>query len=215
MRRSVVRVLRFPFFRGLLGATLLVGTLPQDARSAPTCSRVLGFSVTVNWYVADGSRNLSGFERIIGQPQAWELQARGGQEIRDWGPGGSGWSTQLRYASCAGAPSRIVLQVATSRPESDAQVASALARAVDEVHRRFPHARLDLIPIPGGPGCGTYAESIRDQMADAISDVVRSGDAFEGPETAVSSCGMFADDRGHLTPTGGVDVAKQVASFYG
>lgn len=201
-------------FTLLLAACLSDGGAPDGGTAPASCTRVLGFSVTINWYRADGTPTVSGFERIVGAPDEWELMAGRGNGISHWVAGGGGWETPVIYASCGGAPDRIVLQVAIPRPAPDTQVLSALRAAVTETRRRFPAARLDLIAIPGGPGCDTWSESIHDQMLRAIRLVSNGTDTFEGPDTRTTSCSQYRDDRGHLTPEGGVVVATQVADFY-
>ena len=203
--------------KGWIALALLLSACVPAARSdtgGGSCSRVLGFSVTMNWYEADGTPTVSGFEQIIGQPKKWELMAADGQAISSWGPGGSGWNAPVTYESCDGSPDRIVLQVGTSEPESSGQVLSELQAAVAETHRRFPDAQLDLMPMPGGPGCGTFAESIHDQMLHAIRQVTNDKNTFEGPDTHTTDCSQYRDDRGHLTIAGGVVIATQVAKFY-
>jgi hypothetical protein len=203
--------------RRWIALALLLAACVPSARSdtgSVSCTRVLGFSVTMNWYEADGTPTESGFERIIGEPDAWELMAAQGQGIADWGPGGSGWNSPVTYASCSDSPDRIVLQVATSEAESNAEVLSELRAAVAETHRRFPNAQLDLMPMPGGPGCGTFAESIHDQMLHEIRQVTNGTDTLEGPDTHTTACSQYRDDRGHLTVPGAVVIATQVAKFY-
>lgn len=187
----------------------------DSGASLEPCTRVLGFSVTINWYRADGTPTVSGFERIIGAPDEWELMAGRGHGISHWVAGGLGWETPVTYASCGSAPDRVVLQVAIPEPASDERVLFELRAAVAEMRRRFPGARFDLIAIPGGPGCDTWSESIHDQMLRAIRLISNGTDTFEGPDTRATSCSQYRDDRGHLTPEGGAVVATQVAEFYG
>src|SRR2546425_5541965 len=98
-------------------ALLALLSIPEFAAAAPpgSCTRVLGFSNTAQWYKADGTNQVSGYETRTGHPEAWESQARAGQEISEWGPGGSGWSSPVKYASCGGKPTAVVLQVATKQ----------------------------------------------------------------------------------------------------
>jgi hypothetical protein len=203
----------------LAGLVVLAGCSSDRATSdggdpADPCTRVLGFSVTIGWYRSDGTSAASGFERVTGAPDGWELMAGRGHGISHWGAGGPGWEAPVTYASCGGDPDRVVLQVAIPEPASDERVLSELRAAVAEMRRRFPGARLDLMAIPDGPGCDTWSESIHDQMLRAIRGVANGIDVFEGPDTRVTSCSHYRDDRGHLTREGGVVVATQVADFY-
>src|SRR5258708_30441836 len=97
----------------LITVGLLVAMLGQaasvGAQQAPiTCTEVIGFSQTDQWYEG-------GFIQSVANPGNWQLRWYSGGSVDLWAdPNSAAWSSSSRVGQCSqnsGAPDRIVFQV--------------------------------------------------------------------------------------------------------
>lgn len=183
---------------------LVLAPLPARAQ---VCNRVAGGSQTSNWYGRG-----SGFESLVVDAE-WERQTRGGQSVGAWGIGGTGWSTRI-WSACtpATSPTRFILQVSPDHEDELDDVVVDLVAAIDAIHTIVPTAtRITLVPPVGGP-CPVGLADAQPMVIDAISQVI-GGDVDAGPTLLVPDCAMFRDNAGHLSASGQVWVAEQMAAL--
>jgi len=192
---------------GLVLATLAVA---QPASAEPSsCTRVMGFSVTNNWY------KRGNFETLV-DGSAFELLWQSGADLRYWSdPGAGGWSNAV-YSPC-GTPSRVILQVAYKKyaTTSDPVIASALATVLANIADKWGVTDVELIPIVGGPGdAACYSGGVvvdSTLMHPRMVTLIGASGLPAGPDLLASACSMFRDDRGHLTSSGAAYVAGLMA----
>ena len=189
--------------RSLIAILVLVSGVFTSA-SAASCTAVLGFSQTRNWFDA-------------GSFPGWELDALAGADLHDWAdPAFAGYSR----TPCGDVPSRVIYQVAYSpgwAQASDATISSYLSQAIININANWPTASLVLIPIVGGPNHQTCpignkivgASGMHPKMDTAIA----SSGILAGPDLLVAKCSQYSDAKGHLTATGGIYVASQMEGF--
>ncbi len=204
------------------------GGTPVPATDIPSCTRIIGYSQTRQWYLAS-------FETVV--PDAnFELFWSGGAGIRRWASSDDWDSGNLESPCATGAPARIVIDVGVG-VEGLGDVngyASSIRDAVQMARTRFPDAQIGLEPIVGGPGyqdCSiVYQGSTYDvnasvaapYVAQAIDQVIAEDPTiFRGPDPQVASCDMYRDQLGHLTITtrdgsepGQVYVGRMIGEFY-
>ncbi len=155
----------------LVGSFLAHSLLSAPARVAAqvfTCSRMIGFSQTRDFYPVfeaqvDGSR--------------WEGLVIGGASIDYWAdPNYAGWLAPVTSpcASGSGNPDWVVLHVAARPGQKSAKTVDwykqHITAAVANVRSKYPAVqRIDLMPIIGGP------PSTRSVRSPSMAEPARSG----------------------------------------
>jgi hypothetical protein len=141
------------------GVSLLV-TTPINY----SCTQVIGFSQTLQWYNGGKVSRASAFERTV-DDEAWQLQAKGGATISSWAdPESSVWNTAIT-SSCVEksmAPDRIILNISgeygdvISAPiipgdDTSGGWVENIEAALKEIQRRHPEADIVLQTVIGPP----------------------------------------------------------------
>jgi hypothetical protein len=194
-------------------------TLPQSA----TCTEVLGFSQTGQWYLN------SLFESIVGN-NGWQLRAYASAGVQWQDPTFAGWMT-APISPClqnAANPDRILLTISTPSgiPTLDWWVQNIRAE-IATIRQQRPNAgSIILQSVVGGPGGATcyfggnlanpvHASVIHPTIDQAIAVVVLdSPDLVAGISPEVASCGQYADNTGHLTTMGRSVVGQAIGAYY-
>jgi len=206
-----------------LGLALAVSgfLIPALAAEDGQCTRVLGMSQTRNWFEEGGFESQAGID-----PAEWELTPVGGADINQWmDPTFIGFTATPRSASCGGTPTRVLFHAAYLGFEqaSDALIADGLSTVVANIRAAWPSvARVDLVPIVGGPdhslcqidGRTVDATRMHPRIDTAIAAVADGVGVLDGVDLLVSSCADYADGLGHLLPSGSAFVAQTVATSY-
>lgn len=190
----------------------------QSATAETTCTEVIGFSQTQEWY-EDG-----GFEQLV-DAQAWQLRWQGGAFITKWAdPDFEGWQPDRLFHDCAAGPAdRVVLTIsATGQDVQD--VVDQIRLALATVEDKHPGAAIVLQPLVGGPDgetCTVDGHTVRasrtaPMIAEAVAEIVaEDAEYIAGPNPTVASCDQYTDSVGHISDEGAVHVAEQLAEAYG
>jgi len=210
-------------------SVVLVGA--GDANGAPqaqtsfTCTEIVGFSQTMQWYFGGPFTDYAG-------PGRWQLRWAGGAAIDSWAdPSFSGWSPQYRATSCtqgSESPDRVLLNIAGGDYISDVSWwRQQISAAITNIRSKYPNERqIILQSVVSGPGdglCFFSGTTVRDTyntpyIHSAIGSLV-AAEVVSGMAPAVRSCGDYADWVGHLTDDAkgpiGVAIGQYYAQFSG
>jgi hypothetical protein len=187
-----------------------------------SCTLVIGFSVTTNWF-RDGA-----FEQQPGIDDAsWEVLAHGGHDVWLWSDPNLHAYSVPPDSLCGREPDRIVFQVAAERSteESLDDVVGALRMSIANFQARWPTANVVvLIPIVGGPdgqpcpadtrGGAVGASVMNPLMNDVIAEVADGAEVVAGPDLLLEDCSQYADGKGHLTEEGSRYIASALAEHF-
>ncbi len=198
-------------------ASFLARALGLTATGPFSCTRVVGFSQTEQWFTGGG------FEQVAGDA-GWELLWESGATIEKWAdPGFVGWSNQVVSGCTDGTPSRLLLTV-TGAERPVAQWVEDITSAVATAKVKYPGAAIVLQPIVGGPDeqlCpGDRRESVRASVNHPIIDqaiertVLSVVGVQMGASPEVRSCADYRDDLGHLTEAAVGPIGEEIARFY-
>jgi hypothetical protein len=186
------------------------------------CTRVLGMSVTYDWFIEGGFEVQPGIEDA-----GWELAWESGHDVAMFADPGAVPYTMVPLSSCGREPDRVVFQIAARDFASPDAVVAELRSSIDNIRAAWPTVDLiELIPIVGGPGgepCsdpdvpdkGVHATIMYPAMVSAIAAVENGVDVVAGPDLRVADCALFRDGAGHLTVEGSALVAAELAEHYG
>jgi hypothetical protein len=197
---------------------------PTPPPGSFTCTQVIGYSQTSNWY--------DGFETAVTNSR-YQLFWYGGGAVRLWAdPSYQGWVNGALYSPCAsgsGAPDRVILDVTEDffvDPSTVGQVASDINAAIANIRTKLPSVRQIYVqPVVGGPGGTTQcfirgtvirASANHPYIVQAIARVV-GGTVLTGPSPTVRTCADYLDDGqyvGHLTPEASGPIGQSIGSFY-
>jgi len=195
---------------------------PVSQSSGFTCTHVIGFSQTREWYL-DGTT----FEPIVGDAQ-WQLLWANGASIDLWAdPNFSGWFQPLNSACAQGSsnPDRALLTIgwATCTTCDDPNLWAYYIRGtIANIRSKYPNVRLIMLqPEIGGPNNGlcTYqgavvkASSNHPYIDQAIAQVV-GGDVIAGDSPEVRTCDDYVDNVGHLQPSAKGPIGTNIGNFY-
>ena len=206
------------------GQMLLAASMAAPAAAAPasrgaatfTCTQVLGFSQTRNWFRA--------FQIDLGNSRYQLLQSTNGG-LRWQDPNFSGWDNPLISACTQGSrdPDRIIDNISWRQDVTD--VAFYVREIRDEVatlRALFPDADIVLQAVIGGPNdstcSGVHTAIVHPAVEAAIAQVVATDPGVSapvGPEAPeVARCSYFRDDIGHLIDEQKDPMGRSIASFY-
>jgi hypothetical protein len=213
----------------VVGITLLVATIalvavpPSPASAASfTCTRVLGFSQTRQWYL-----DAPDFEQVVGN-DAWELLWVKGAGMKWQNPSFQGWTAPVASPCTvrSGDPDRVLLTVGVSPCVVDVScIATTIRNAVATIRLKYPHVeQIVLQPLVGGPGhslCYTIdgilirASYQHPYMDEAIAASV-GGDVVAGDSPEVRTCSDYADDKGsgHFDRAVRGIIGRAIGEFY-
>jgi hypothetical protein len=208
----------------VMGHALLASSMTTPAAAAPaprgaatfTCTQVLGFSQTRNWFRA--------FQIDLGNARYQLLQStNGGLKWQD--PNFSGWDNPLISPCTQGSrdPDRIIDNISWRQNVTD--VAFYVREIRDEVatlRALFPGAEIVLQAVIGGPNdstcSGVHTAIVHPAVEAAIAQVVAADPGLSapvGPEAPeVARCSYFRDDIGHLIDEQKDPMGRFIASFY-
>jgi hypothetical protein len=189
-----------------------------------TCTEVIGFSQTNQWYSGGESRVYSPFEDLV-DDSAWQLRWFEGAEARiianpDW----DGWAISPVSACSTGPVDRVILTVTGSRGTDVSGWGLDIRDAIARVRIEVPTASVIVLqPVVGGPegeSCINGGEQVRADLQhpyiwEAILQVAsESSDVSSGMKPRVDSCADFRDARGHLTEDAIPRVGAKVGDYY-
>lgn len=189
---------------------------PSLAAATYTCTQVLGFSQTRNWFRA--------FQSELGGARYQLLEATNGG-LRWQDPDYSGWDEPLlsKCTQNSATPDRIIDNISWRQDVTD--VSFYVHEIRDEVATLrvlFPDARIVLQAVIGGPNdsrCGgVHTAIVHPAVETAIQQVVASDPALSapvGPEAPeVERCSYFRDDIGHLIDEQKDPMGRLIAGYY-
>lgn len=217
-------------------ASPLEDSTKTKAFSAPTgfsCTQVLGFSQSLEWY---GGLSLADYIAGEGPPQSPTLEAGAflpkwqggfymGAAVEKWtDPEFPAWSTtpattHEKTAHCdRDQVDRVVFNVSGAARSAD-EWASVIESVAELIRENFPAVRqIVMQPVVGAPEGGECEEvrAARNHpgIAEGIRRVAQRGMVEAGPEPKVESCDQFRDELGHLTKDGARHVRKKLETHY-
>lgn len=186
-----------------LGLTIAPATVHAQSF---TCTLVLGFSQTNQWYTG------ATFEPTVGS-DGWEMIYDDGASIDHYGdPNDPVWalSPVSPCVANASAPDRIVLNISGSYSADVEGWVSDIQAAINVIRVKYPSVQqIVLLPVVGGPagysqcvdpGSGQIVRASYNApyIAQAI-DILVTADVYAGPHPEVAQCADYADAIGHLT----------------
>jgi len=216
--------------------------VPPAAQGTPTCTMVLGFSQTADWYLApafrrDSDRPEAGaiFESIV-DGDRWQLKWAGGAGVNVYSnPEAPAWNAPV-ISPClegADAPDRIVYMVSGPLGGDVPAWVAEIEQAVDNIRDKFPTAAvIALQPVVGAPAdapgdecfLGDGNTRVRASwQATPILEAIRSvaasrRDVVVGATTRVRACSHYVDAVGHISNgdsiSGAADAAVVTGLFY-
>jgi hypothetical protein len=197
-----------------------------------TCTEVIGYSQTSNWYSVDVP---DGFESTIVDAR-YQLRYELGAAVHYWAdPAFGGWSG-APYSPCAAGsatPDRVVMDVTEDffindgDPAHDqSQVLNDVRAVIATIQQKHPAVlAIYLQPVVGGPGGTTQCSItghvirasanhpyIKSVIAQAIGGIVQAG-----PSPTVRTCADYEDDGlyvGHLSAGAKGPIGQSIGAFY-
>ncbi|MFT4941083.1 MAG: poly(3-hydroxybutyrate) depolymerase [Paraglaciecola sp.] len=158
-----------------------------------SCTQVIGFSQTLQWYNGGEIDNVSAFERAVDNDK-WQLQAKAGATISSWAdPESSVWSTAIT-SLCAEKsiqPDRIVLNISgeygdvISAPIIPGDKTSGgwvenIEAALKELQRRHPEAHIVLQTVIGSPDESLQCTSPTNTLFLPEDEIINQGVGCNG-----------------------------------
>lgn len=206
----------------LLGGTTTASAAPA-VQDTPTCTLVLGFSQTADWYMAPASRSDSDspvvgaiFESIV-DGDRWQLKWAGGAGVNVYSnPDAGAWGAPI-ISPCvvgSGAPERIVYMISGPFGEDVPAWAAEIEKALDNIRDKFPSAEMialqSVVGAPAdAPGDECFVEDGGQRVraswqATPIIEAIRTvaaghDDVLVGATTRLLSCDGFVDALGHIS----------------
>ena len=189
-----------------------------------TCTEVIGFSQTNQWYSGGEQRTYSPFEELVGDG-AWQLRWFEGAEARiianqAW----SGWGTDPVSPCQRGPVDRVVLTVTGARGTDVSAWEGDIRAAIDRIRIEIPTVSVIVLqPVVGGPegeACFLGGSQVRADLQhpyiwEAILEVSsESTNVLAGMQPRVDSCADFRDGRGHLTEDAIPRVGADIGDYY-
>lgn len=206
--------------------TPAVGCEAIGAQTSFTCTQVIGFSQTSNWY--GGNNSLFESHASI-DGSRWQLLWHGGAGVENWADSDyEGWDPQVpatQLVSSCGAssdsPDRVVLTISSNIYDVDSTVtewADEISNAVAVIEAKAPDVQqIVLQPVVGGTeaqACDTRASANHPLIAQAVAEVADGVKVFAGPSPVVLSCDEFSDTKGHIAQDAREALALRIADCY-
>ncbi len=192
-----------------------------EGRALPshfTCTQVIGFSQTNQWY-SSGQ-----FESRVDNSR-WELLWNGGAGIEQWrNPNYVGWNNAPVSPCAQGSrnPDRVVLTISGNFQADPNVWVSNIQATLANIRARYPAVRqIILQPVVGGPNhnlCYYQSQVVRASfnhpgIDEAISRMI-GGDVVAGASPEVRTCGDYSDATGHLIPAARGPIGATLGDFY-
>ena len=190
------------------------------ANAAATCTQIVGFSQTMQWY-------FGGFQNAVGNPGSWELRWVGGGSIGNWAdPNYEGWTDDSNQVdgcdSNSSAPDQGLINISGDFNNDPNYWVQQTQMAMTNLRHKYPSVRTIILqPVVGGPGggqCTFNGNVVRatynfPYIKTAISRMV-GATVVAGIAPTVRSCGDYADDIGHLTDAAKGPIGVTIGSYY-
>jgi hypothetical protein len=204
-----------------------------------TCTEVLGFSQTLQWWEQPQ------FQQQVDDAR-WQARLHAGGDVDYWAnPSSDAWNGPPSQATCtdanvglsalcspcasgSDAPDRVLITITLQAYESDVQVwAQKIRAAIATIRQEHPQVRqIVLQPVVGGPGgavcpvqtqtLGVRASYNAPYIVQAIASVLGdSPDLAAGYVPEVQSCADYLDDIGHLDPSARGPIGLAIGQYYG
>jgi hypothetical protein len=192
-----------------------VAPMPLEAF---TCTQVIGFSQTRQWYED------SDFEALIGDSR-WQLLWAPGASIGSWANQNfDGWSqpVESQCVERSGNPDRVLLTISGSREADPSSWAAHIRAAIATLRSKHPDVEQVLLqPVVGGPDdevCSVDGQDVRASMNQPVIDeaitALVEGNIRAGASPEVRTCSDFEDAKGHLASEARVFVGRAIAEYY-
>ncbi len=212
---------------GMGAGTATVRASAEDVTSNPvavtvtappaafTCTQVIGFSQTNDWY----SR---GFESLVAD-DAWQELWRIGAAIDLWAdPDYAGWSEPIVSPCVTNSddPDRVLLTISGGFNDDASWWAGQILVVVSHIRDKYPNVReIMLQPVVGGPNhqvCSPNGEraSTNHPVIDAAIALEAGGDVTPGFSPEVRTCADYSDFVGHLFTQASEAVAVTIGQYY-
>jgi hypothetical protein len=188
------------------------------ASAASTCTQIVGFSQTMQWY-------FGGFRE--GSGGSWELRWVGGGSIGNWAdPSYVGWQDSYQADSCSqsgSAPDRGLINVSGDYNTDPDYWAQETQAAITNLRAKYPSIQQVIVqPVVGGPYGGqcTYngqvvrASSNFPYIDEGLDRLANGVDIIKGISATVRTCADYADDMGHLTDQAKGPIGATIANYY-
>jgi hypothetical protein len=199
-----------------VGALLPRPAALPGAPPAGSCTEVVGFSQTREWFI--------GFQGPAGDT-VHQGRTQNGAEIQFWAnPTYYGWTSPVLSACSVGssAPSAVLFNISGHYGDDVEAWAQGIRNALVVAHARYPGVDIALMPVVGGADCYVNGVQVRASyqhpyISEAI-DIVAAEDpyAYPGHRETVDTCSMFRDEKGHFTQPGAQDTGRDIATaLYG
>lgn len=208
------------------------GDLNKKSPDSFSCTQVLGFSQSLEWY---GGLSLADYTAGEGPPEPPSLE--GGAFLPTWqgafymGAAVEKW-TDLEFPAWSGTHDtthemaahcgrdqvdRVVFNVSGAARSPD-EWASAVESVAELIREKFPAARqIVMQPVVGAPeGKCREVRAARNHpdIAEGIRRSAERSEIIAGPSPEVASCAQFRDDLGHLTKEGAEHVRQALKAHY-
>lgn len=217
-----------PRLSGGLGLLILCTLLvPSQVKgqSGYSCTEVLGFSQSMQWYaafsIADRPARSDSWE--LGPDEflpGWQGRFTFGATIERWTDSDfAGWDgTYVSPSHCAREEvDRVVFNVSGEARPAD-EWATAIESVAELVRAKYPGGRAVVMqPVIGAPP--GECEEVRaaqnhPTIVQGIARAAQRGVITAGPNPTVSSCSQFGDELGHLTASGAEHVQGILRAHY-
>lgn len=200
-----------------IGAFFLAASYTaRPVQSASTCTMVIGYSVTEDWWGG-------GFETKVGNGAAWELLEKGGSSVYRvaytedyiW----PYWNSDTIISRCSAnsrLPDRIIYHVGY-RYATEAGNVQHVTDLVARLRARInPNAEIYLMGHVGSTTpdtCNVFSDNMAAPSISAIRGAIALDSTIKEAVHPVIPCSQFSDSAGHLGSTGSSNVAQQVADW--
>ncbi len=193
--------------------SVTVGPPPQPSQY--TCTQVIGYSQTNQWYSA-------GFESVVNDDR-WQEVWWHGAAIDLWAdPDYSGWSRPIESpcVSNSDTPDRVLMSISADFHDDPTWWADNITIVIGHIRDKYPSVQqIMLQPVVGGPNhqqCspnGVRASQNHPVIDEGIALVV-GGDVIAGFSPEVRTCDDYVDFIGHLSAEGSAAIAVTLGEYY-
>ena len=196
-----------------------------------SCSEVIGFSETQQWYMGTGTvgaSNNGGFIGSIPNPSNWQLRWYSGGSVDLWAdPNFAGWGSGSLVTNCSqnsASPDRVVMNVSGNYNNDPNWWATETRLVIQNIQAKYPRVtQIALQPVVGGPGGSQCIDPSTGQVVRASYNFpyINQGLAMDtggmvilGAKPQVTACSDYVDNIGHLTSSGAQSVGSNVAQWW-
>jgi hypothetical protein len=224
---------KMPSARIVATAVVLLASAGAFAQTPQyTCTQVLGYSQTAQWYLGGDQNGATAAFELAVSDDHWQVQACGGAGVQRWAdPEFSCWTSQIRSPCANGTdtPERFLISISDGGlPDDDVQRwADAIQGTIDALRINHPQVQsIILQPVVGVPndgpcwrdGDGPPAQQVRatrnhPTIDQAIAQLV-GGDVIAGMSPEVRECTDYTDGVGHFIFEAEAAIGAIIGQFY-